>query len=163
MHVKMNYEILTTLVPFLSRKTKCRIRSLSKMSRDAVPKPKPFKKLDTTGVAKVKMILNLGKTLGGTVVRLVQGGSYLWEEVIVRYNYEEFTLRKMLNTFTWFKMDVCAKIFFLAYKFLEYDSKMVSKRYGYQYNVQIGDKNAEELLAFNDAYVFISPQYIAKL
>jgi len=91
------------------------------------------------------MILNLGKTLTKPRVGLCEYEEMLGD-VYIRYKRVTFTYKYMCDTFSWFRNNVRAKVFFMAYKYREYDSKMISKKNGFQYNLQLGPARAKQIL-----------------
>jgi len=89
------------------------------------------------------MVLNLGKwPMGGVTVRTRPDGL---KEVHVRYRDTEFTFEYMVQTFA-FMESVTARMFFMAYKFREYDSKLVEFEESYQWQVQLAPERAIQIL-----------------
>ena len=116
-------ELFHVLGPYLDRQTWIRTRATCRNARDLLMRrQKIFPRLDTSPFAKIKMVLNLGKwPMGGVTVRTRPDGL---KEVHVRYRDTEFTFEYMVQTFA-FMESVTARMFFMAYKFREYDSKLI--------------------------------------
>ena len=132
---------------------------MSHLILDLVPKPKPFKRVDTSSIAKTKMILNLGKTLAKPRVCLRE----ILGDVYIRYKRVTFTYEYMHNTFRWFRNNLRARVFFMAYKYREYDSKMISKVNGFQYNLQLGPVRAKEILESTSLEELVSLKSLYKM
>ncbi len=143
------------LVPFLNRKTTCRLRAVSRASRSAVPKPKPFKRVNTTSVAKVKMILNLGKTIG--YLEKEKYGPFKF--ITVNYRDTCFDFFKM-KTFPWFEKSSLAKLFFLAHKFREYDSKLIKLNRSLDWRYTLTPPRARQILEQKSSEDCVSPTFL---
>ena len=156
----MEWEGVFGLVsPFLNRKSRCRLRAVSRGSRDSVPKPKPFKAVNTSSVAKVKMILNLGKTLGEVFVWDCERPGL--KKVLVTYHkHLHFDYHTMVKRFPWFRHSSLAKLFFLAYKFREYDSKLIKSWECYDWWYTFKPKRAQQILDQPTAEDCISPKFL---
>ena len=116
-------EVLDALSAHLDRKTRIRLRAVSKVHRDTVPRPKSFRgKLDTSPLAKVKMILRLGKLPHGI---LFQNPFDDLVEATVRYGYTVFTYEHMFNEFAWFRESARIRFTWDALKYNEYDSRFI--------------------------------------
>ena len=153
------YEIYQIIPNYLNRKTICRLRSVSREARDVIKKPKPFKKVNTTSIAKVKMILNIGNTLGNVLITNKNNVHRLCE-IVILYKYSEFTYTNMMNDFKWFRDSILARLFFMIHKYREYDSKFIPNFHGYQYNIQLGPIRANEILNAKSSDEVISPTFI---
>ena len=66
-------------------------------------------------------------------------------EIIIRYGYRQFDYASMRRDFTWFQF-VIPRLFFMAYKYKTYDSKLIDDEIGYQYNFQLGPERAQKVL-----------------
>jgi hypothetical protein len=145
----MNVELLQALDPYLNRKTRCRLRAVSTLTRDYITRPRPFKKLDTSDFAKIKMILNLGRKdddtswpLGWYTIRERRDGL---REVVVRYGYTDFTLDYMMREFRFMKC-ITSRLFFMAYKFREFDYRLINFEDSFQWQIQLGPELAIKIL-----------------
>ena len=153
------HTVVQLVSQYCTHKTQFRLRTLSQLTRDTVLRPKPFKRLDTSSVAKTKMILSLGNTLGKSEVHL-RG---ILGEVYIRYRHQDYTYEYMCNVFHWFKNSTKAKLFFVVYKYREYDSKMISKVNGFLYNVQLGPRRAYEITTATSSEHAVSPRYLYRM
>jgi hypothetical protein len=135
-------QIISFVLGFLNRKERCRVRAASRALRDLVEKPRPMKRLRTHHFAKIKMILNLGKTIGHVKIQEDEDGL---KNAIVCYGDQEFSYRYM-KTLRFSKTAV-ARMFFMAYKFREFDSKMFTPSECFQWQYQLTPERAEKLLA----------------
>ena len=133
-------DILEFVTRFLNRKERCRLRAVSRDIRDLVEKPRPMKQLWTHPFANIKMILNLGKTLGH-VITITIGNL---KHTVVCYKDYEFNYAYMC-TLRFMKTPI-ARMFFMAYKFREYDSKLIEPWESFQWKYQLKPKRALRIL-----------------
>ncbi len=134
-------DVIPFVTRFLNRKERCRIRATSKELRDLVEKPRPMKQLRTHPFAKIKMLLNLGKSIGYTRVEMIDD----LKHVVVCYKDRSFEYHRM-KEFHFMRTPV-ARMFFMAYKFREFDSKMIPRHESFQYKYQLKPRRAKKLLA----------------
>ena len=124
------YTVIQLVAMRSTRKMQCRLRAVCR----EVPKPAPFKRVNTSGIAKVKMILNLGNSIGNILYTI----NLTYQEIIVIYRYQSFSYVSMCKNFPWFNNSVIAKLFFMAYKHKLYDSHLIEPDDSYSRNVQVG-------------------------
>ena len=133
-------DVILIIAGFLNRKERCRIRATSRGLRDLVEKPRPMKTLRTHPFAKIKMILNLGNTLGYVKVTGQDG----LKQAVVCYGDHEFSLKNVKKLR--FSKTAVARMFFMAYKFREFDSKMFAPSESFQWQYQLTPERAERII-----------------
>ena len=88
------------------------------------------------------MVLNLGKSLGWTTIHEHDSGL---KEVVVRYGYNDYTIEYMHENFAFMKPTI-SRLFFMAYKFREFDSKLIDIEDSFPYQVQLTPERALAIL-----------------
>ena len=115
--------VIHALSQHLDRKTTYRLRGVSTLFRDLVPRPKSFRnKLDTSSIAKTKMIISIGKTIGNVIIT---NPLLRLEDVVVRYGYQTFDYEGMMRDCPWFRHSPVSQNGFRFIKYEMYDSEMI--------------------------------------
>jgi hypothetical protein len=131
-------ELLFQIIePYMCRKLKCKVRSLSRECLRLIQRPKLFRSVDASSVAKTRMILNLK---GKTMYQRKKKSLY---EIVVNYKNQFFDYESMMKRFPWFQKSIPARLFFMAYKHKVYDSRLVAPEKSFTRHVQLGEDRAD--------------------